>query len=247
MPAFDPGPDQAWEQLFHSAPLNHYAAYAGNPFHTRFGPVFYRGRLDGTARVLVVGQDPSTDEVLAQRIFVGQAGQVGQHFLAKIGLTRSYLMFNTFLFGVQSGSITPAMVTDATIKAFRNKLFDKARATNALEAVITFGSHARTSVLNWPGRAGLTLIHLTHPTSPTAVAANWNSKFAAATAAIAPDGDGVVDPAPYSASATAMPHRDIPRGDLPFGIPDWHGTGGATRSKRGSGANYKTQISWTAA
>src|SRR5690242_19284447 len=62
-PKHDPGPDCAWERLFEDAPLAYYAAFPGNPFHTRFGPVFYRGRLDGTARVLVIGQDPSTDEI----------------------------------------------------------------------------------------------------------------------------------------------------------------------------------------
>jgi uracil-DNA glycosylase len=246
MITYDPGPDQAWETLFQGAPINHYQTYPQTPFHTRFGPVFYRGRLDGTARVLVIGQDPSTDEVLAQRIFVGQAGQIAQNFLARIGLTRSYVMFNSFLFGVQSNSVTAAMVTDAAIKAFRNSLFDKAKATNALEAVITFGAHAKTSALNWPGRAGLTLIHLAHPTAPSGVAANWNSHFAAAHAAIAADGDGHVDATPYNVAAAAMPTTDIPRRDLPFGLPTWHGTGGATRSKRGTGANYKRQISWTA-
>jgi hypothetical protein len=85
---YDPGPGRDWEQLFQSAPLNYCENYPSKPFHTRFGPVFYRGRLDGTARVLVVGQDPSTDEVLAHRILIGQAGQLAQNFLSKLGLTR---------------------------------------------------------------------------------------------------------------------------------------------------------------
>ena len=64
-PQHDPGPPPEWEALFASAPLDAYVNAPAAPFHTRFGPVFYRGRLDGTARVLVVGQDPSTDETLA--------------------------------------------------------------------------------------------------------------------------------------------------------------------------------------
>ena len=101
----DPGPDSTWEQLFQNAPLDHYINFTKSPFHTRFGPVFYRGRLDGTARVLVIGQDPSTDEILAHRILIGQAGQLVQTFLARLGLTHSYLMLNTFLFGIQSASL----------------------------------------------------------------------------------------------------------------------------------------------
>jgi uracil-DNA glycosylase len=244
MASYDPGPNSAWRTLFDAAPFNHYATYPLKPFHTRFGPVFYRGRLDGSARVLVIGQDPSTDEVLAQRILVGQAGQIAQNFLSRLGLTRSYLMFNTFLFGGQSGKLKPAMATDATVMAYRNSLFDKAKATNALEAVIAFGAHAQASAASWPGLGGLTVIPLKHPTAQGGgVAADWNANFAAAHAAIAPDADGHVDATPYDTTA-AMPTTDIPRRDLPFGLPAWHGTKGATRSKRGT--SFETQILWTA-
>jgi uracil-DNA glycosylase len=246
MASYDPGPDVAWEALFQNAPLNHYATFPQSPFHTRFGPVFYRGRLDGSARVLVIGQDPSSDEVLAQRIFVGQAGQIAQNFLTKLGLTRSYLMFNSFLFGAQSNSLTPAIATDPTILAYRNSLFDQAKVTNTLEAVIAFGSYANISATNWSGLGALPVIALKHPTAQQGgVAANWNSHFAAAQAAIAADGDGHVDATPYD-TTLPMPVTDIPRRDLPFGLPGWHGSGGATRSKRGSGANFERQIVWTA-
>jgi uracil-DNA glycosylase len=246
-PQHDSGPDCDWERLFQSAPLNYYINFPHNPFHTRFGPVFYRGRLDGSARVLVIGQDPSTDEILAHRVFIGQAGQLAQNFLTRLGLTRSYLMFNTFLFGVQSSSLSAGTVTptDATIMAYRNSLFDRAAATNNLTAIIAFGQHANTSAMNWPGRGSIPIVHLTHPTAPSGVAANWNSHFAAAQSAIAPDGDGHVDSTPYS-TMTAIPSTDIPRRDLPFGIPSWHGMGGSTRSQRGSGATFESQITWTA-
>jgi uracil-DNA glycosylase len=241
----DPGPNDAWEQLFQSAPLDYYVNFAQHPFHTRFGPVFYRGRLDGTARVLVVGQDPATDEILGHRVFVGQAGQLAQNFLTKLGLTRSYLMFNTFLFGVQSASLSTAMATDATIMAYRNKLFDQAASTNALTAVLAFGQYAHASVMNWPGIGKIPVFQLSHPTAQSGVAANWNSNFVAASKVIQPDSDGVVDPTPYNTSG-ALPSTDVPRHDLPFGVPAWHGAGGGTRSQRNSGANFETHITWTA-
>src|SRR6478609_2370304 len=34
--------------------------YPQADFRTEWGPVFHRGRLDGSARVLVLGQDPAT-------------------------------------------------------------------------------------------------------------------------------------------------------------------------------------------
>ena len=246
-PQYDPGPNCAWERLFRSAPLDYYINFPQSPFHTRFGPVFYRGRLDGAARVLVIGQDPSTDEILSQRVFVGQAGQIAQNFLAKLGLIRSYVMFNTFLLGVQSSSLSAGTVTatDATIMAYRNKLFDRVASTSTLTAIIAFGAQANTSATNWPGRGSIPIIHLTHPTAPSGVAADWNSHLAYAQSIIAPDVGGHVDSTPYDTTA-AMPSTDIPRRDLPFGLPAWHGTGGNTRSQRGSGAAFETQITWTA-
>jgi uracil-DNA glycosylase len=242
-PQHDPGPNCAWEQLFQSAPLSYYISL--NKLHTHFGPVFYRGRLDGSARLLVIGQDPATDETVGGRAFVGQAGQIAQNFLTRLGLTRSYLMFNTFLFGVQSSALTPAIATDATIMAFRNKLLDYAKSTNTFTAILAFGQYAQISASNWPGSAGIPIIPVSHPTAQSGVAANWNSHFAAAHAAIAADSDGHVDATPYS-TTTALPATDIPRRDLPFGLPSWHGTGGGTRSQRASGSAFETQINWTA-
>jgi uracil-DNA glycosylase len=244
-PKHDPGPGCQWEELFEAAPLAYYQSYSGSPFHTRFAPVFYRGRLDGTARVLVVGQDPSTDESLSGRTFVGQAGQLAQNFLAKIGITHSYVMFNTFLYGVQSGQITNALATDATITAYRNQLLDRAKATNTFSLVLAFGSWAETSVTSWPGLGALPFVHVTHPTAQSGVAANWNSHLATAASHVTPDPDGHVDLTPYNTSA-AIPSTDIPRRDLPFGTPTWQGTGGGTHSARGSGSAFETQIIWTA-
>jgi len=245
MDKHDPGPGPAWEQLFQNAPLNYYETYPSKPFHTRFGPVFYRGRLDGTARVLVVGQDPSTDEILAHRILIGQAGQLAQNFLFKLGLTRSYVMFNAFLFGIQSAALTNAVAVDATITTYRNQLFDRAMQTNSIAAVLAFGSYAALSVANWPASGGLHVIKLTHPTSPSGVAANWNSQFAAASSAIQADADGHVDATPYP-TTKPIPGTDIPRYDLPFGVPPWHGTGGGTHSQRGKASAFEKQIIWTA-
>jgi hypothetical protein len=36
-------------------------------FRTEWGPVFHRGRLDGSARLLIVGQEPAQHEVIARR------------------------------------------------------------------------------------------------------------------------------------------------------------------------------------
>ena len=60
------------------------------------GPIFHRGRLDGSARVLVIGQDPAASENVVRRILVGTAGKRFQGFLSKLGVTRSYVMITRF-------------------------------------------------------------------------------------------------------------------------------------------------------
>jgi len=88
MAEFDPGPPAAFAAHFANSPDY-------SPFKTRYwfdwGPVFYRGRLDGSARALCVASDPGPTERVACRNLVGDAGQRTQGFLAKIGLTRSYV------------------------------------------------------------------------------------------------------------------------------------------------------------
>ena len=72
-PSFDAGPPPSWSAFFAAAPLQHYQQFPGE-FRLEFGPVYYRGRLDGTARIIILGQDPSVNEILAQRVFVGHSG-----------------------------------------------------------------------------------------------------------------------------------------------------------------------------
>ena len=90
------------------------AAHSSGRFRTEFGPVYYRGRLNSSVKLLVVGQDPSTDEILAQRNLVGSAGQRVQKLLSKIGITKSYVMFNTFLYGIK-GQMDVAMNAGARL------------------------------------------------------------------------------------------------------------------------------------
>ena len=74
--------------------------YPQADFRTEWGPVFHRGRLDGSARVLVLGQDPATHESISRRILVGEAGQRVQGLLAKAGVHTAYAMVNVYLYSV---------------------------------------------------------------------------------------------------------------------------------------------------
>lgn len=242
-PAAVRSPPDIWLDVFADAPVEHYVQHPAKRFRTQFGPVCYRGRLDGTARVLVIGQDPSTNEILAQRTLVGDSGQRVQKLLANLGITRSYVIVNTFLFPIfgQFDTEMRAISLEAPILAWRNRCLDKIRTENALEAVITFGVAPRHAVEHWPGGQGLPVFTLMHPAAEdSAVLANWSSQLAAMAASIALDPDGAVDTTPYGTAFTPADSAAIPQFDLPFGLPAWHGQGGGHSERDGN-----SRIIWT--
>jgi len=115
MPAtFDPGISvEPFVTLCAQAPDE--PVYPFSAFRVEWGPIFYRGRLDGTARVLCVGQDPAQNEAIVRRILIGVAGHRVQGFLAKLGLDRSYVMINAFLYSVYNQSRAAPHVNDPEV------------------------------------------------------------------------------------------------------------------------------------
>jgi uracil-DNA glycosylase len=228
IPGFDPGPPPALEAFFHDAPLAHYQSHPDR-FRLPFGPVYYRGRLDDTARVVVVGQDPATDEILAHRTFVGFSGQRVQGFLRKLGLTRSYVMMNTFLIGVfgQFDSELRATSLEAPILDYRNAFLTRLSDRNPVEAVIAVGGGARHAIEQWPGRDGVPVFQIQHPAAldEAPLLATWNEALLNLAEVVEPDDDGTTDLTPYGSAFTPEDNDDIPRFDLPFGVPDWQGRG----------------------
>ena len=71
-----------------------------------------------------IGQDPATHEAICRRILVGEAGQRLQGFLAKLGITRSYVLVNTFLYSVYGQGGGTRHVDDDGIVAYRNRWLD---------------------------------------------------------------------------------------------------------------------------
>jgi uracil-DNA glycosylase len=122
-------------------------------FRWHHGPMFFRGRLDGSARVLVVGQEGAQDESLAHRSFVGGTGARMQHLLRHLGLDRSYLFVNSFVYPI-FGQYTPdlrelAQDPHSPIAAHRNRILDKAVVDGDVRLVIAVGRAAKESVAGW--------------------------------------------------------------------------------------------------
>jgi uracil-DNA glycosylase len=246
----DPGPDAAWSALFRQAPL---ASYQSHPtsFRLDFGPIYYRGRLDGTARLLIVGQDPAANELVGHRAFIGASGQRLQAFLRRLGIRRDYLMVNTFLypvFGQFMGELRE-LSRDPGILGFRNRLLSYITAHNPLEAVIAVGAAARDAVERWPQMAEHQVVNITHPSARdnAALLANWNQGLAQLRAIVQPEAGVAPDHSTYGNDFTDADLEPIPRYDLPFGMPDWHGVGShATRNHQADGATDNKSINWKA-
>lgn len=246
----DRGPDVEWTSLFASAPL---ATYQANPndFRVDFGPIYYRGRLDGTARVLIVGQDPAANELVGHRAFVGTSGQRLQGFLRRLGIRRDYVMVNTFLypvFGQFVGKLRD-LTKDPQILGFRNSVLDKIATDNELEAVIAVGAAARDAIERWPGLGDLFQQHVTHPSAKDHIAllTNWNDGLAALRPVVSAETGVEVDGSNYGSSFKPEDVEPIPRRDLPFGVPAFHGVGShAVRARTDDNKTDHKRIIWKA-
>ena len=156
---FDPGPprNRKWPRLFAETP--NYRAFGKEvtgreEFRWHFGPMFYRGRLgDGEVKVLIVGQEGAQDESLTHRSFSGGSGARMQNLLNHIGIPRSYLFMNTFvypIFGQYDGdNRLIAQHPDSPVRRHREELFDYVVARNDLRLAIAVGSAAKESIASW--------------------------------------------------------------------------------------------------
>lgn len=234
---FDPGYHlEPFQTLCHDYPGTE--AYPASQFRVEWGPIFHRGRLDGSARVLVIGQDPAQHESVVRRILVGEAGRRLQGFLAKLGITGSYVLINTFLYSVY-GSVSDAARKNPALIAYRN-LWIEALLAQKIEAVITLGTLAAEAWQMWKATpqgqaANVALASIIHPTQPESSSKGDAAKLAAATKAMLQNWnaglqnlhqaiqhpDQSVPLVLYGDTFQGGDRPPIPEGDLPAGLPAW--------------------------
>jgi hypothetical protein len=130
-----------------------WAVVGREAFRWHHGPMFYRGRLDGSARIVVVGQEGAQDESLSHRSFTGGTGARMQHLLRHLGVDRSYLFLNSFVYPIfgQYTDDLRALAQDprSPIVSHRNQIFDKAVVDGDGRLVIAVGRAAKESVATW--------------------------------------------------------------------------------------------------
>ena len=231
---FDTGPTGTFRTLCQRYPDDTvYNGAAG--FRSLWGPIFYRGRADGTARLLVIGQDPAQTEAVTRRILSGQAGRRVQGFVEKLGFSKSYLMINAFVYGIYNQSMALPHLNDPEVQAYRHKWLEAAFAPGKIEAVVTFGTPAFDA---WDGvqgdacrpeRDGLPpskkALHPTAdkpggPITRKDLLDNWNVALQSLHANIQhPD---VTKPLVlYGNDFTAAELPEIPSRDFPMGLQSW--------------------------
>lgn len=231
--------------------------YPQADFRTEWGPIFHRGRLDGSARVLVLGQDPATHESVSRRILVGEAGQRVQGLLAKIGIDTAYVMVNVYLYSVFGQAAGNRHVADEAITAYRNRWLDALLVGTDVTAVLALGDLAAKAYAAWaPTRpdtaSALHLAAIRHPTyaegsarasgkplaeTTAAQLANWNAHLDSLAAHVQPEGP--TDLTPYAATWAPADLVGIPESDLPPGAPAWWRGVDAWAARSGADAQTK--------
>lgn len=212
---FDKGPPAAFAALLDQAPDPPHP----EAFWLDWGPVFYRGRANKTARLLCVASDPGPTERIAGRTLVGDAGQRVQGFLAKLGLTRSYVCLNAFPYALipSRGDGAAAWLKEPPQLKWRNRVF-RAAAGPGLQAIVAFGVNAQAAVKLWEDRPPVPVERVPHPSSHDGarLVREWRAAVTRLRAVVTPE----AGPAPnYGEAFSEADYAPIPRADLPFGVP----------------------------
>ncbi|MER7701933.1 hypothetical protein ABTX81_03390 [Kitasatospora sp. NPDC097605] len=240
MAEFDRGPTDAFAELFARVP----DPPDTQAFWFDWGPIFYRGRLDGSARVLIVASDPGPTERIAARTLVGDAGQRVQGFLGKLGLTRSYVCLNAWAYAVHPSDAEEMKdrLADSAQLHWRNQVFSSAVGLQ-LQAVVAMGFMAQEAVRLWDGRPQQAVLSkVPHPSShdPVALLNGWRAAVTTLRAIVTPDDDGDNTGPNYGDTFEESDYRPVPRRDLPFGVPAFLGDDAWVRAK---GTGQPTSVS----
>lgn len=232
---FDPGPSPAMQAVFDATPDYLAATGDSQTFWHNFGNVFYRGRLDGTARVLGIASDPGPVECLpfVRRCLVGDSGQKTQGFFSKIGLTRSYVLVNAFTVAMKPSRKTQGLAilkNHIAIRQARHGLYNKLLASGNVQAIVAFGSVAQEALDIWidsnPEVSATPRFEVAHPaavdregTGDDAALKGWAKTVKALRNVVTADADGDAMQPNFGNHFIETDYVRIPRWDLPARAP----------------------------
>ena len=174
-----------------------------------------------------------------------------------MGITRSYVLINTFLYSVYGQGGGTRHVHDPNIVAYRNSWLNALVADNHIQAIVALGQLADLSYQTWKTTPEGTNCHaayaaVTHPTYPESASSSgtitkaeafkrlcisWNAALTAL------DGHLTQDQAtplvPYGDTLTKTDLAVIPEIDLPPGLPAWMRSLDAWAGRTGTDAQTK--------
>jgi hypothetical protein len=158
-----------------------------------------------------------------------------QGFLAKLGLTRSYVCVNAYAYALlpsRSMSAIP-ILSEPEQRSWRNELFSMIIGPQ-LQAVVSFGLQARIAVEQWSGAPPLMIKNVPHPSSRDAAKLinEWRSAVADLRTVVTPDPDGNSAGPNYGEKFAESDYAPIPRADLPFGPTELAGRYSRGRQSR---------------
>lgn len=179
--------------------------------------LMYRGRLD-QARVLVIADPLSGDDLISRRALTGDTGQKLQSFLTAMGITQSYAIIQSAPLDTMglSESKRQERLGEPYGMRLRRALFDKILRESKPEIVLTIGP---VSQLVWDQLKDKTKAYALAPSDQKDHVELWNQLLQ------------TLSKRSYhrdSAATFSYSGRNttIPRQDLPFHTPWWFGSGG---------------------
>lgn len=232
---YDPGPPATVAQLLQGGeaafPWPDFEAL-GVKSHKSFGcgPI-YRGRFE-QARVLLLADQESHDDLFLYRAITGDGGQRLQAWLKAAGLTRSYLILRPLPVDTcdLSTATVNALVDHARVRALHGELMKRVAAANPLACIVAVGPQARR-LLPHVAPAGLTRIEMKAPGEPGFLA-SWQTALQQLQQLSFPR-----DLASPSFSYSGQ-RGQIPRLDLPFGTLRWQGSSGDRGARAKSSSTF---------
>jgi hypothetical protein len=171
-----------------------------------------------------------------RRTLVGDSGQKTQGFLAKLGLTRSYVLVNAFAVAMkpsQKAKANKVLLNNIAIAAARHNLYN-ALLTGGVQAVVAFGGEAHQAYDLWaasnPAVKAVPTFKLSHPAAVDrdgsgndAALKKWAKAVAKLRTIVSPDPDGDPSSPNFGAYFTEVDYARIPRWDMPAAAPAYAG------------------------
>jgi len=234
--AYDRGPRGHIARHLREAPPYPNEGDYEDVFWDDWGPVFYRGRLNGKARVIGIASDPGPTESLPfiRRSLVGDAGQRTQGFLEKLGLTESYVLVNAFTYPTRPSKVSQGhQVMDDYPEQleWRNTFYDLLYDKGGVQAIVVLGAQAQIAFDAWnqsridrglPSlRDEVTVVYGAHPSSgrdewgKRELARGWRAAVETLRKVVTPDDPALAQQPNFGSELSEVDYAPIPPKDLP--------------------------------